>query len=293
MALILTVLQVVAPVIVLASLGFGWVRLGFDYPVAFVTRLAMSLAVPCLIFTALVETQLDAAALTAISVATIVSYTAMTVLICIIGWILGLGRRTYWAPLIFGNTGNVGLPLALFAFGDEGLALAVVVFAIMAIGTFTYGIWLVSGTGAPSRVLREPILIGTVLGAVFLWQGWSVPGWIGNSLDLIGQMAIPLMLLTLGVAVGRMSPGALWRPIWLSILKAGLSAAVAVAVGAYLGLSPVALGVLVLQLITPVAVTSYMLAERYEAGPEDVAGLVVVSTLLSIVTFPLALAFLL
>nr|WP_239479902.1 AEC family transporter [Actibacterium sp. 188UL27-1] len=291
--MILTVLQVVAPVIAIAGLGFGWIRLGFDYPVAFVTRLAMTLAVPCLIFTALVDTELEAAALTAISVATIVAYAGVTLMVCLIGWLSGLDRRTYWAPLIFGNTGNVGLPLALFAFGEEGLALAVVVFAIMAMGTFTYGIWLVSGSGAPGRVLREPILIGTVLGALFLSQGWQVPGWLGNMLDLIGQMAIPLMLLTLGVAVGRMSPGTLWRPIWLSLLKAGLSAAIAVGVGMALDLSPVALGVLVLQLITPVAVTSYMLAERYQAGPQDVAGLVVVSTLLSIVTFPLALAFLL
>lgn len=114
-----------------------------------------------------------------------------------------------------------------------------------------------------------------------------------NSVNLLGQMAIPLMLITLGVAVARLKPERLGRTVWLSLMRAAMTIAIAAGVGTVLGLPPVALGVLILQMSTPVAVTSYLLAERYQADAGAVAGLVVTSTLLAIGTIPLTLAFLL
>ncbi|NOX72639.1 MAG: AEC family transporter, partial [Alphaproteobacteria bacterium] len=110
---------------------------------------------------------------------------------------------------------------------------------------------------------------------------------------LIGQMAIPLMLITLGVAVARLKPVGFGRAIVLSILKLGVSVLVAVLVGHWFELSPIPFAVLVLQIATPVAVTSYLLAEKYQADSESVAGLVVVSTLISVLAIPVILAFLL
>ena len=133
MNLALTVLEITAPVFVLAAIGYAWVRLGVEYKVDFVTRLAMTLSVPCLIFTALMKTQIEPAALTALSLATVAAYGAVTLAMVVLARLAGLDMRAYVAPLIFGNTGNLGLPLALFAFGETGLGYAVVVFAIMAI----------------------------------------------------------------------------------------------------------------------------------------------------------------
>lgn len=287
----LTVLEIVAPVFLLAAIGFTWVKLGVEYRIRFVTQLAMTLAVPCLIFTALMETEIAPATISAVALAAIAAYLGVTVVMWLVTRIARLESRTYLAPLIFGNTGNLGLPLALFAFGDEGLGLAVVVFAIMAVYSFTAGIWMVSGGGNPVAVLREPVVIATLLGGLFLWQGWTTPTALTNALTLLGQMAIPLMLITLGVAVARLTPGRLGRAAVLSLLKAAVCVGIAVAVGLAFGLGPVPLAVLVLQISTPVAVTSYLLAEKYEADADAVAGLVVASTLLSVVYLPIILAF--
>ena len=292
MNIVLTVLEIVAPVFILAAIGFAWVKLGFEYRVEFVTRLAMTLSVPCLIFTALMQTEVDPAALTTLSLAALVSYGVLTLAFLAVITVARLDRRSYLAPLIFGNTGNMGLPLALFAFGDEGLGYAVVVFAVMAIYSFTFGIWLVSGGGSPLKVLKEPMVAGTLLGGLFLWQGWQTPTFLTNTLELIGQMAIPVMLITLGVAVARLHPGRLGRAAWLSLVKAVICVAAGWAVGRWFALPPVAFAVLVLQLVTPVAVTSYLLAEKYGADGDAVAGLVVVSTLLSVAAIPLTLGFL-
>ncbi|GFE66277.1 AEC family transporter [Litoreibacter roseus] len=292
MNLILTVLEIVAPVFLLAAIGFGWVKMGFEYKVEFVTRLAMTLSVPCLIFVALMNTEISPEALTTLSLAAALAYGLVTLGCFLMVKIARLDVRTYLAPLIFGNTGNLGLPLALFAFGDQGLGYAVVVFAIMAIYSFTFGVWLVSGGGSILKVLKEPLVAATLLGALFLWQGWETPTFLTNTLQLIGQMAIPLMLITLGVAVARLKPMSITRAVVLSLVKAAICIAAPVAVGLWLALDQIAFAVLVLQVATPVAVTSYLLAVKYEADSESVAGLVVVSTLLSVGYIPLTLAFL-
>lgn len=293
MNLTLTVLEIVAPVFLLAGLGFGWVKLGFEYRINFVTQIAMTVAIPCLIFTSLMQTEIDPAALTGLSFATIAAYLGVTAVCAGLVWATGLHRRTYLAPLIFGNTGNLGLPLALFAFGPEGLSYAVVVFAIMAIWTFTFGIWLVAGTGSFGKVLREPLVWATLFGGLFLWQDWEIPRFLTNTLELLGQMAIPLMLITLGVAVARLTPGGIGRAVVLSLVKLALCTGIALLAALAFELDRIAFGVLILQLATPVAVTSYLLAEKYGADAQAVAGLVVVSTLISVGALPLLLAVLL
>lgn len=288
--LILTVAEVVAPVFLLAAIGYVWVRLGFEYRMQFVTRLSMTLGVPCLIFVSLMQTEIAPRALTTLSVAALAAYGAVAVASLALALVARLDLRTYLAPLIFGNTGNLGLPLALFAFGDEGLGYAVVVFAVMAVLSFTVGLWLVAGGGSLLKVIYEPLLGATLLGAVFLWQGWTLPAFLTSTLTLVGQLAIPLMLITLGVAVARLPPGRIARPVWLSVVKAAICVGAAWAVGLWFDLPPIAFAVLVLQVATPVAVTSYLLAEKYGADAEAVAGLVVVSTLISVGLLPGLLA---
>ena len=293
MNLALTVLEIVAPVFLLAAIGFAWVKCGIEYRIRFVTQLAMTLSVPCLIFVSLMQTEIDPKALTSLSVASIVAYGGVTISILALVFLLRLKRQTFAAPLIFGNTGNLGLPLALFAYGDTGLGYAIVVFAIMAVWSFTFGIWMVAGAGSLGKVLREPMVAGTLLGALFMWQGWETPLFLTNTLELIGQMAIPLMLITLGVAVARLKSGGMFRATLLSALKLVVCAGIAWLTGRYFELEPVAFGVLVLQVATPVAVTSYMLAEKFGADAEEVAGLVVASTLMSVAALPVLLAILL
>jgi malate permease and related proteins len=289
--LITTILEIVAPVFILALVGFIWVKLGFEYRIQFITRLAMTLSVPALMFTALMKTEVSISALSEVALAAFVSYALLTVAFVVLARLLRLDMATYLNPLIFGNTGNVGLPLALFAFGDEGLGYALAVFAVMIVGSFTFGIWLVSGGGSPLKVVKEPVVWATGLGVLFLSQGWQTPRFLTNSLEMIGQITIPLLLITLGVAIARLKPSGLGPAIWLAGAKTVLSAGIAWAAGLYFGLSGAAFGVLVLQVATPVAVTSYLLAEKYGADADAVAGLVVVSTVMSVLALPLLLAF--
>jgi predicted permease len=237
-------------------------------------------------------TELDKSALGVFVIAAILGH----VLLALVGSVLiktgRLNRQTYLAPFIFGNTGNLGIPLALFAFGEAGLGYAVVMLAVSAVLSFTLGLSLVAGKGGGAKALREPMVWATLLGALFLWQDWQTPKFLTNALDLIGQMAIPMMLITLGVAIARLTPGKTGLAVLLSLAKLIASVAIGWGLGWAFGLDQIAFGVLVLQLATPVAVTSYLLAEKFGADAEAVAGLVVVSTLMAIAALPLVLSLL-
>ncbi len=287
MSLILQVLEIIAPVLIIAGIGVGWVALGLEYRVEFATRLSMTLAAPCLIFTALVKTEIDPQALRDTALAATLSYLVVAAFAFGLVRAVGLSTRTFFPPLVFGNTGNLGLPLAFFAFGAAGFDLAVVVFAVSSILSFTFGVWIVSGSGNPLTALKEPIVWGTLLGGLFLVMGWQIPAWTMETLVLIGQMLIPIMLITLGVAVARLRPDTFKRAIWLTSLKYMVCIAVPWSIALLFNLPPIALAVLVMQIATPVAVTSYMLATKYKADADEVASMVVVSTVMGIVIFPL------
>mgnify|MGYP005723128673 FL=1 len=288
-----TVLEVVTPVFLLAAIGYFWVKLGFEYRVEFVTRLAMTLAVPALVFTSLTQNTINPKFLTEMIIVVCMAYAVVSVLALIFTFIFKLDLRTFLMPLISGNTGNLGLPLCFLAFGKDGLGYAVIVFAFTSIVAFTFGLWVVSGTRSFKQPLKEPLVPATILGLLFMFYGWEIPKILTNSLNLIAQMAIPLMLITLGVAVARLKTQLAFKTLGISISKIMIGTIAGITVGYQFSIPYEAFAVLIIQMSMPVAVTSYLLAEKYGANSEEVAGLVVVSTFLTTFTTPVVLSVLL
>jgi len=288
-----TVLEVVTPVFLLAAIGYFWVKLGFEYRVEFVTRLAMTLAVPALVFTSLTQNTINPKFLTEMIIVVCMAYAVVSVLALIFTFIFKLDLRTFLMPLISGNTGNLGLPLCFLAFGKDGLGYAVIVFAFTSIVAFTFGLWVVSGTRSFKQPLKEPLVPATILGLLFMFYGWEIPKILTNSLNLISQMAIPLMLITLGVAVARLKTQLAFKTLGISISKIMIGTIAGITVGYQFSIPYEAFAVLIIQMSMPVAVTSYLLAEKYGANSEAVAGLVVMSTFLTTFATPVVLSVLL
>ena len=289
----ITVLEVVTPVFLLAAIGYFWVKLGFEYRVEFVTRLAMTLAVPALVFTSLTQNTINPKFLTEMIIVVCMAYAVVSVLALIFTFIFKLDLRTFLMPLISGNTGNLGLPLCFLAFGKDGLGYAVIVFAFTSIVAFTFGLWVVSGTRSFKQPLKEPLVPATILGLLFMFYGWETPKILTNSLNLISQMAIPLMLITLGVAVARLKTQLAFKTLGISISKIMIGTIAGITVGYQFSIPYEAFAVLIIQMSMPVAVTSYLLAEKYGANSEAVAGLVVMSTFLTTFATPVVLSVLL
>jgi predicted permease len=292
MLLVLTVLKIISPVFFLGIIGYFWEKAEIDYPITFVTKLTMNIALPCLIFTSLMNTEIESNILSSIIFATLLSYLFLTMFCFVFVKLMKIDIHTFLPPMIFGNTGNLGLPLAFFAFGNDGLSYAVIIFAIMAIFSLTLGIWIISGDKNLTKLLKEPIVWGAVLGAICLYFNIKTPIFITNSLELTGQIAIPLMLITLGVSVARLKLTNLARGFSIVCFRTLICLLFSVSVAFALNLPEVAAAVLILQLTTPIAVTSYLLSERFNRNPNDVASLVIISTLMSVFYIPIILSFL-
>jgi hypothetical protein len=120
-----------------------------------------------------------------------------------------------------------------------------------------------------------------------------LPGWLVDTAEIFGQFAIPLMLIMLGFSLAKLKVTSLPRNLALSIARLAIGLGVGLTVSQFFGLEGVVRGVFVLECAMPAAVFNYMLAIRYKNSPEEVAGLVVTSTLFTFAILPVLVAFVL
>jgi hypothetical protein len=285
------VAAVLAPVFVLAAIGYGWRLIGAPFDMPFVTRIIMYVAGPCLVFTSLSQLTLPLSEFWEMVGAIIVVTLGVAAVSAALIKLLGLPQRSFLPALTLGNTGNLGLPLCLFAFGQEGLGLAVAIYVTNSLLQFMFVPLLHTRVSAVRTLFSTPMLYGAVAGLAVVVADVHVPEWLANTLGALGDLLIPMMLMALGNTVGALKANNLPRAFGLGAARLVISFVVAVGVSFALGLSGVAQGVLVLQGAMPAAVFSYLFAARYERDADDVAGIVLVSTLLGAVTLPLLVSY--
>ncbi|MFC2991280.1 MULTISPECIES: AEC family transporter [Halomonas] len=283
---------VMAPVLAGAGLGFGWVRLGHPYPVEFVTRLVFNIGTPALIIASLANAEIDAGSVGRTMLAAAVVMTAMAAATPLMARLLGRDWRVVLAPMMYPNTGNMGLPVVLYAFGSAGFAFGITVMVTVSLFQFTVGAVMASQGNALRTLARTPTVYAIVISLGLLLTDTELPRWLGNSVDLISGFTVPLMLITLGVSLASIQVRSLKSGVGFSLLRIPVAAGLAWGIGALLGLPPLALSVLVLQMSMPVAVFNYLFAQKAGREPEYVASLVFCSTLMSLLYLPLLLAWL-
>ena len=275
-----TITPVIVPIIVCIALGIWWGRSQPSFPNAFVGDLVMKIGAPALIIGTLGTTELQLKALLDVAVAALV----LMVITAVFAVVVCLLCR--W-PLR-----NMGLPLCLFAFGPEGLALSLGVFVLFSLTHFTLGSALLAAEMPGRALLKSPIVWSGLLAVVLVAVDFQFPLTLSNTLNLLGGMAIPLMLLTLGVSLVGLKLKDVATAVAMGCARIVVSVAAGVLTVALLDLEGVLRGVILLQAATPAAVFNYLLAQQYRRSPEAVAGLVMASTLISFATIPLVLVFL-
>ncbi|MGE4533895.1 MULTISPECIES: AEC family transporter [Halomonas] len=284
---------VMAPVLTGAGLGFTWIRLGQPYPVEFVTRLVFNIGTPALVIASLSGAEIDAGSFGRTMLATALVISAMAAMTWPLARLLGKEWRVLLAPAMYPNTGNMGLPVVLYAFGSAGFAYGITVMVTVSLFQFTLGSVMASRGGNPLRTLaRTPTVYAIAISLVLLLTDTALPQWLANSVDLISGFTVPLMLITLGVSLASIQVRSLRSGIGFSLLRIPVAAALAWGIGSLLDLPPLAQGILILQMSMPVAVFNYLFAQKARREPEYVASLVFCSTLLSLLYLPLLLAWL-
>ena len=280
---------ILIPILVTVAIGYGWERSGVDFPTEFVTRSTVYVLTPCLVFATMTGLDISLAAYGQVALATIMILVSVGLLGILFLKLRKLPLRAFLPPILISNSGNLGLPLGLFAFGETGLALAIASYTIYALVQYTVGQLIAAGKFSYRIVVRQPLIYSAILSIMFLMTATTPPEWALNTTELIGGAAIPLNLLALGVALARLNVSSLQNSIYVSVLRLGLGLLLALAVTEALDLDPVTRGVVILQSAGPAALFSYLWAQLYGNSPEQVAGVIMVSTLISLATLPLLL----
>ena len=236
LTLIADIVAVMAPVFLIAALGYGWARAELPYNGAFITTFMINVATPCLVFATLLRLRFEAAELATIAAASLACLTLTAAIAFAILRLSRLSLRIYLPALIFPNSGNMGMPLCLFAFGEAGLGLAVVFFAVLAVAQFTLGPAIAAGRLDLRQMLRTPLVHAVALALLLQALGLDLPRWAANTTKLLGDCAVPLMLLSLGVALARLRIAGMGRAGAVSALRLGLGFGVGLVVASALGL---------------------------------------------------------
>lgn len=283
------ILAVVAPVLLTAGIGYVWARQRWPFDTQMVAALSTRVGVPCLVLDSMTRVGLEWDALSTMLGAAILGISTIGLAGLLILRACGLPRPPYLPALMFGNSGNMGLPLCLFAFGEAGLALAIAFFVVTATLNFTVGVAIAAGRVSLATIAKTPVIWALALALSMKGAGVALPGALANTVELLGGMTIPLMLLALGVSLAGLQPSGLGRAALLSAVRLGLGWGVGLLLVWALALEGTVRGVVLIEMAMPVAVFNYLFAQRYDNRPEDVAGMVLVSTLMAVALLPLLL----
>lgn len=253
-------------------------------------KINIDIFVPALIFSVLSGKTFEITEFTSLTAGAVFVVLVSGVLAWPVARIMGWNIKTFVPPVMFTNSGNMGLPLALFAFGEAALPAAVLLFIIENTLHFTVGFKMMDRQASLTGIFRLPMLLATIAGLMVSMINIEIPLVIARPLDMIGQVAIPLMLFSLGVRLITIDYSD-WRIGAAAAIVTPLSGLIlAMCYLALFDMPENQIPLFILFAALPPAVLNFMVAEKFNQEPERVASIVMMGNLASIVIIPIVLA---
>lgn len=292
LALIERIFLTVFPLVAIVSVGYFYARnRHIDMSVA--NTINIDVFVPALIFSVLSAKSFDLPKYQMLAIGAVLIVIGSGLLLLPVCKLLNVSPKTFLPPMMFNNSGNLGLPLAVLAFGEQALPAAVVLFLVENLLHFTVGLYILDPRTNPFNVLKMPMIIATIAGLVWSGFDWSVPQAVATFIEMLGQISIPLMLFALGVRMTSVDFSQWKIGLWGALLCPLSGLVLALVLQPLLNLEPLHFTYLVLFGALPPAVLNYMVAERYQQEPQQVASIVLLGNMGSLIFIPATLFFIL
>lgn len=254
--------------------------------------LIVYIAGPCLIFASISRSDFNLTDFTTIAGAALAIIFIMVLATYLIFKLTNSDRKGLYLPMVFGNTSYLGYPVALFAFGMDGLSRAVVYDMMNSLVIFSLGIYIVHHKNELQEAFKVPLLYAVVIGLVVNLLQIPVPNVLFTPIELIGMITIPLALLVLGYKLTEIKISAAKIAILASVFRIGGGVLVALAIINLFSIDGLVKDIIVLQAAMPSAVMGMILAAKYNRDASLVASVVLITTVLSMISIPLILAIL-
>lgn len=285
------VFEIIAPLLIIAVIGYLYGS-RVQPQMGFTNRLVMDVFMPALILQVMLQDGFRVLNYANLVIAGVGVMLVSGIIAFAVARMAGFDWRAFTPPAMFSNWANLGLPLYVFALGDIALDGGVMLVVVGNILCFTLGVYIYSGRVHWLDVLKTPILIAVLVGFVFSTLQWSIPQFVRTPLSMLGQVAIPLMLFSLGVRLTRVSLNDSKQGLVMGLLCPIVGVLCALALAQIIPLSDIHRNTLILFGVLPPAVVNFMLAEQYSRQPTQVASMVMIGNLISLLSIPLILIWL-
>ena len=289
MELYLKLIDVITPVFFIIGVGYYLGRKNPEINTDFITTFAGNVGTPAMIFYTITTTGVTLSVFTEYFIYALIIIGGFSVVGILFLILLKKDFISELPPLILPNTGNMGIPICLFAYGTAGLGVASAIASVIILLHFTLGVLLAKKSFSLEILIKNMPIYGIIVSVIFLYFEWEVPGYLENTTFLLTYATIFLVLMSLGIALSRLKV--------VSWTHASILGGVRVIIGPLIGfglikilnLNGFAAGVLLIQSCMPSAVLTYLVGSMYSEKRvvDSVASVIVTSTVMSFITIPI------
>jgi malate permease and related proteins len=288
----LHILEIVFPLIAVVSVGV-WAGRRHQPEMDVANQLNMEYFLPALVLGVLVKGDFHISEFARLGLGTFLLIAGSGLAGLITARLSRVSPKTIVPSMMFNNCGNLGLPLAVLAFGQDAMPAAVVMFLVSNMLHFSFGAWYLDHKARLRDLWKVPVLLATVLGLGFNLADVHMWAPLMTAIRMLGEVSIPLMMFALGVRLAQMTLAEFHLGLLIAVVRPVTGIALAYAVGWSLNLTGNQHAQLIVFGALPPAVLNYMFAERYSREPEKVASMVLIGNVAALVFIPLALMFVL
>ena len=287
--MLIRIIEILFPLFAIVGLGF-FVGRRKKPQLAHANALNMDVFVPALVFAALAGKPFQPESDVRLMLATLALVIGSGLAAWALARVTGINGKTLVPPLMFNNSGNLGLPLVVLAFGDAALAPAVVMFMVSNLTHFSFGAWLLDHNARLLTIWKIPSVFATFAGVAVSVSGLEIWPPLLLSIRMLGEISIPLMLFALGVRLTDSRITAIGVGVFGAVARPLIGMAIAGLLLLLFDFPPQERALVLIFGALPPAVLNYMFAERYDQEPDKVASMVLIGNLAAVVFLPIALA---
>ena len=289
MELYLKLIDVLFPVFFIIGIGYYIGKKDPKFNTKFITNFAGTIGTPAMIFYTITTTGVTLQIFTEYFIYAVIILSTFAIVGFIFLLLLKKDPITELPPMFLPNTGNMGVPICLFAYGAAGLGIASAIASVIILFHFTIGILLASKKFSFGVLVKNGPIYGIIASVIFLYFNLDVPGYLENTTFLLTYTTIFLVLMALGVALTRLQVVSWSHAVILGSVRVILGPIIGFLLIRFLDLSGFMAGVLLIQSAMPSAVLTYLVGSMYskKRAVDNIASVIVSSTLMSFITIPI------
>ena len=289
MELYLKLIDVIAPVFFVIGIGYYLGKKNPEINTDFITTFAGNVGTPAMIFYTITTTGVTLSVFTEYFIYALIIIGGFSLVGIIFLLLLKKDFISELPPLILPNTGNMGIPICLFAYGTAGLGVASAIASVIILLHFTLGVLLAKKSFSFEILIKNMPIYGIIVSVIFLYFEWEVPGYLENTTFLLTYATIFLVLMSLGIALSRLKVVSWTHASILGAVRVIIGPLIGFGLIKFLNLNGFSAGVLLIQSCMPSAVLTYLVGSMYSERKvvDSVASVIVTSTVMSFVTIPI------